>query len=158
MEFTWAEVPGVASCRLRISTSPLFSDLAYNRRFRSTSVRVPALKEGDYYWTVASIERQRGSEPSETCRFSVIRQDNAGEILLMVERYIQHGKVIEIVGRTEPGATVLVDNQPVFTVDPDGSFQHFTSPLPNTGSNRITITARNSEGKVAILQKTITIQ
>jgi len=78
--------------------------------------------------------------------------------LLEVERYVQHGKVIEIIGRTEPGATVLVNNQPVFNVAPNGSFKHFTQPLPSTGPNRITITAQNSEGKIATLRQTITIQ
>ncbi len=159
VEFTWTEVPEVRAYRLRVSSSPLLSDLVFNRQFRSTSARVPALKEGDYYWTVASIDEGRGeSQPSEAYRFSVIRQENEGEILLMVERYIQHGKVIEIIGRTEPGATVLVNNQPVFTVGQDGSFQHFTSPLPDTGPNQITITAQNREGKIATLRKTITIQ
>ena len=107
VEFTWTEVPEVRAYRLRVSSSPLLSDLVFNRQFRSTSARVPALKEGDYYWTAASIDEGRGeSQPSEAYRFSVIRQENEGEILLMVERYIQHGKVIEIIGRTEPGATV----------------------------------------------------
>ncbi len=159
VDFAWAEMPDVSSYRLRVSSSPLFSDTVYIRRIRSNTVQVPSLPEGDYYWTVASIDTQRGeSQPSEAYQFSVIRQENEGEILLMVERYIQHGKVIEIVGRTEPGATVLVNNQPVFTVGEDGTFQHFTSPLPNTGPNRITITAQNREGKIATLRKTITIQ
>ena len=75
-----------------------------------------------------------------------------------MERYIQHGKVIEIIGRTEPGATVLVNNQPVYNVAPDGSFKHFTPPLPNTGPNQIAITAQNSAGKIATLRKTIAIE
>ena len=78
--------------------------------------------------------------------------------MLLVEKYIQHGKVIEIIGRTEPGATVLVNNEPVFNVAPNGSFKHFTPPLPSTGSHLITITAQNRVGKVATLRKTITIQ
>ena len=76
----------------------------------------------------------------------------------MVDKYIQHGRVIEVVGRTEPGAIILVNNEPVFSVAPNGSFKHFTTPLTNRGANRITITAQNSEGKVATVRKTITIQ
>ncbi|MBI4463662.1 MAG: hypothetical protein HY647_03060 [Acidobacteria bacterium] len=159
VEFTWSAVPGADAYQLRVSSSPIFSTVLYNRRVQTTSVRLPSLKEGDYYWTVASIDsRKKETHESEPNQFSVIRQQDGGEILLVVEKYVQHGKVIEIVGRTEPGATVLVNNQPVFNVAANGSFKHFTPPLPHTGPNLITITAQNREGKIATLRKTITIQ
>jgi hypothetical protein len=159
VEFTWSAIATADSYRLRVSTSPIFATLAHDRRIQSTSVRLPALREGDYYWTVTSVDsRRRESQESEPNQFSVIRQENEGEILLEVDRYVQHGKVIEIIGRTEPGATVLVNNEPVFNVAPNGSFKHFTQPLPSTGPNRITITAQNSAGKIATVRQTITIQ
>ena len=159
VEFTWSAVPTADAYRLKVSTSPIFATLAYDRRIESTSIRLPSLREGDYYWTVTSVDsRRRESQEGEANQFSVIRQENEGEILLEVDRYVQHGKVIEIVGRTEPGATVLVNNEPVFNVAPNGSFKHFTQPLPNTGPNRVTITAQNSAGKVATVRQTITIQ
>ena len=105
------------------------------------------------------MDPKRGERrESETNQFSVVRQQNEGELLLVVEKYIQHGKVIEVVGRTEPGATLLINNQPVFNVAANGSFKHFTPPFPSAGPNQITITAQNSGGKVATLRKTITIQ
>jgi hypothetical protein len=61
-------------------------------------------------------------------------------------------------GRTEPGATVLVNNESVFNVAPNGSFKHFTSPLPTSGSTMITVTAQNRKGKVSTVRKAITIQ
>ncbi|MBI1955307.1 MAG: FecR domain-containing protein [Acidobacteria bacterium] len=159
VEFTWTPVPGADSYRLRVSSSPILATTHYDRRVQTTSVRLPSFAEGNYYWAVTSIDARRNeSQPSEPNQFSVVRQQNEGEILLIVERYIQHGKVIEIVGRTEPGATVLVNNQPVFNVAPDGSFKHFTPPLPNTGPNQITITAQNSAGKIATLRKTIVVE
>ena len=159
VEFTWSAMQGVDSYRLRLSSSPIFSAVLYDRRVRTTSVRIPSLKEGDYYWTVASIDSQKGeTQESEPNQFSVIQQQNEGELLLVVEKYIQHGKVIEVVGRTEPGATLLINNQPVFNVAANGSFKHFTPPLPHIGPNLITITAQNRNGKIATLRKTITIQ
>lgn len=159
VEFTWTAVPTADSYRIRVSSSPIFPQFLYNREVRSTSVRLPSFREGDYYWTVSSLSsQQKESQQSEPNQFSVIRQENAEELLLVVEKYVQHGQVIEVIGRTEPGATVLVNNEPVFSVAPNGSFKHFTSPLPNVGPNRITITAQNSEGKVATVRKTITIQ
>lgn len=156
--FTWSAIPTADSYRLRVSLSPIFATLLYDRRVETTSVRLPSLREGDYYWTVTSIDSgRRESQESEPNQFAVIRQENDGELLLEVDRFVQHGKVIEIIGRTEPGATVLVNNEPVFNVAPNGSFKHFTQPLSNTGPNRITITAQNSAGKVATLRQTITI-
>jgi hypothetical protein len=159
MQFTWTAISTANAYRIRVSTSPIFSHLLFDRTIRSTSVRLPGFKEGDYYWLVTSVDASdKESEQAEPNQFSVIRQESAEEILLVVERTIQHGRVIEVIGRTEPGATVLVNNEPVFSVAPNGSFKHFTSPLPNTGANRITITAQNSEGKVATVRKSITIQ
>lgn len=159
MEFTWSAIATANAYRIRVSSSPIFSHLLYDRTVRSTSIRLPGFKEGDYYWTVTSLDaHQKESQQSEPNQFSVIKQENAEELLLVVEKTIQHGRVIEVIGRTEPGATVLVNNEPVFSVAPNGSFKHFTSPLPKTGPNRITITAQNSEGKVATVRKTITIQ
>ncbi|MBI2816632.1 MAG: hypothetical protein HYX72_06805 [Acidobacteria bacterium] len=159
VEFTWSAIRSAESYRLRISSSPIFSTMVYDRRLQSTSVRLPSFKAGDYYWSVASLGAgNKESQPSDANKFSVIRQDNGGEILLIADRYIQHGRVIEIIGRTEPGATVLVNNEPVFNIAPDGKFKHFTAPLPNIGANQITMTAQNRKGKVATLRKTITIQ
>ena len=159
VEFTWTAIPIATSYRIRLSSSPIFSHLLYDREVRSTSIRLPSLSEGDYYWTVTSLNAQeKESQQSETNQFSVIRQENIEEMLLVVERTVQHGRVIEIIGRTEPGATVLVNNEPVFSVAPNGSFKHFTSPLTNTGANRITVTAQNSEGKIATVRKSISIQ
>lgn len=158
VDFTWNAVPSAELYRLRISTSPVFTTTVYDRRLQSTSVRVTDLKEGTYYWTVTSLRSgQKESDPSEPSQFTVTR-DGRGEILLAVDRVIQHGRVLEIIGRTEPGATVLVNNETVFSVAPDGKFKHFTNPLPNSGASLVTITAQNSKGKVATLRKTVTIQ
>jgi hypothetical protein len=159
IEFTWSAIPTANSYRIRVSSSPIFDHSLYEREVRSTSIRLPNFKEGDYYWAVTSLGAdQKESQQSEPNQFSVIKQENAEELLLVVERMVQHGQVIEVVGRTEPGATVLVNNEPVFSVAPNGSFKHFTSPLPNRGPNRITVTAQNSQGKLATVRKTINIQ
>ena len=159
VEFIWTAIPTATSYRIRMSTSPIFSHVLYDQEVRSTSIRLPSLSEGDYYWTVTSLNAQeKASQQSEPNQFSVIRQENVEELLLVVERTVQHGRVIEIIGRTEPGATVLINNEPVFSVAPNGSFKHFTSPLTISGPNRITVTAQNSKGKLATVRKSITIQ
>lgn len=159
VEFTWATVSTADSYRIVVSTSPLLQNPVFDQRVRSTSVRLPAFKVGAYYWTVVSLNAQgKESQQSEPNQFSVLHQANSDELLLVVDRYVQHGRVIAVEGRTEPGATVLVNNEPVFNVAANGSFKHFTSPLPATGSTMITVTAQNSKGKVSTVRKAITIQ
>lgn len=159
VEFTWSAVSTAESYRIVVSTSPLLQNPLFDQKVRSTSIRLPAIKEGNYYWTVISLNAQgKESQQSEPNLFSVLHQANAEELLLIVDQYIQHGRVMEVVGRTEPGATVLVNNEPVFNVAPNGSFKHFTTQLPTTGSNMITVTAQNSKGKVSTVRKAITIQ
>ena len=70
VEFTWSAVATADSYRLKVSSSPIFATLAHDRRIRSTSVRLPSLREGDYYWTVTSVDSSRQesqeSEPNHS--------------------------------------------------------------------------------------------
>ena len=70
---------------------------------------------------------------------------------------MQHGHVIEVTGKTEVGARVMVNGREVPLVATDGGFHYFTPPLPN-GESMITITAQNSQGGVNTQQKRIVIQ
>ncbi|MBV9574221.1 MAG: hypothetical protein JOY93_09215, partial [Acidobacteriales bacterium] len=69
----------------------------------------------------------------------------------------QHGHVIEVAGKTEAGARVMVNGREVPVVAADGSFHYFTPPFP-TGESVITITAQNAKGGVNTLQKKVAIQ
>jgi hypothetical protein len=155
--FSWTNVPTAASYRLLISTSPIFATLAYNKRVSSVSVPVSSLPEGTYYWAVSSIdEHGKESQPSDASKFTLLNKAK-DEILLQLDSVVQHGNQLEIAGRTEPGARVMVNDQPVFTVQPDGSFKHFTPPLAR-GTNPITVTALNAKGQIATKRKTVYIQ
>jgi hypothetical protein len=52
----------------------------------------------------------------------------------------------------------MVNDEPVFTVQADGSFKHFTQPFASTGANQITVTAQNSKGQITSRRKTLYIQ
>ena len=157
--FSWTPVPSARAYRLRISTSPIFTSRVYDRRVASSTVKVNGLPEGTYYWAVSSLDtKNRESQTSDANKFTLLRQLPEDEILLEVDNFIRHGKVIEIVGRTEPGARVIVNDSPVFSVAPDGTFKHFTQPFGNTGVNQITITAQNAKGEIATRRKSVYIQ
>ncbi|MGH9789446.1 MAG: hypothetical protein ACRD4U_12180, partial [Candidatus Acidiferrales bacterium] len=117
------------------------------------------LRAGEYYWTVSALDaRNQESAESEPNRFNLAEQPAAEQLLLVIDTMIQHGRVIEIVGRTEPGATVSINAEPVAYVGPDGRFKHFTSPLPNAGAHSVTIVAQNRRGEVVARKKTVYVQ
>jgi len=65
--------------------------------------------------------------------------------------------VIEVMGKTEVGARVMVNGREVPLVSDDGTFHYFTPPLPN-GENVITVTAQNVNGGVNTRQEKVVIQ
>lgn len=160
VDFKWSAVPGAKEYCLEVSPSGMFSNLVVDKKVKGTSTAVPGFDEGIYYWIVASID-QRGnqSQPSAANRFDVVQQvSRRNQAFLEITNIIQHGRVVEVVGRTEPGSTVIINNQQVFNIAPDGTFQHFTSPLPKMGSNQITITAQDRKGRTKTIRKTVVIE
>jgi hypothetical protein len=159
VEFAWTPMAHSAAYRLRISKNPYFSSTVYDRKLEQTEVKVWGLGEGAYYWAVQSIDAQgRESSESEKNRFTIIPKGNeAVSMRLEIDPFIQHGHVIEVTGKTEPNARVMVNGREVPLITGDGSFHYFTPPLPN-GENVITVTAQNSRGGVNTQQKTVIIQ
>lgn len=159
--FSWTPVRGAAAYHLEISPSGMFSNLAAEKKVRgSTSAEIRGLDEGTYYWVVSSIDSKgEESQPSSPNRFNLVQQVGAGQkAFLEITKTILHGRVVEVVGRTEPGSTVIINNEQVFSIAPDGTFRHFTSPLPRAGANLITITAQNRKGETNTIRKTIVVE
>jgi hypothetical protein len=65
--------------------------------------------------------------------------------------------VVEVQGKTEPGSTVIINNEQVFSIQPDGTFRGFTAPL-STGSNQIAITAQDRKGNAKTIRITVVIE
>ncbi len=161
VEFGWSEVPGAVAYRLQVSPSGMFTNVVAERKIPGkTSTQLSGFDEGTYYWVVTSIDAKGvESQPSLPNRFNLVQQAEAGtKAFLEITRIIQHGKVVEVVGRTEPGSTVIINNEQAFYIAPDGTFRHFTSPLPKSGSNQITITAQNRRGDTNTIRKSIVIE
>jgi hypothetical protein len=159
VEFAWTPMPTAAGYRLRISHNPYFSSLLLDRKVDTTSVVVTGLPVGAYYWSIQSYDASgKESVESEKNRFTIILKDKEKiELSLDIDPLIQHGHVIEVTGKTEVGARVMVNGREVPMVSDDGTFHYFTPPLPN-GENVVTITAQNSKGGVNTHQEKVVIQ
>jgi hypothetical protein len=156
VNFAWAPVENVREYHLKLSKSPSFSgQLVVEPKVATTQVVVTNLPEGAYYWQVSSIGQDgKESTESETAKFNVVPK-GSGNVALELD-YVQLGHVIEVKGHTEPNARVMVNGQDA-VVNGDGTFHHFTNPLP-TGENVITVTAQDTKGGVSTATKTVVIQ
>jgi len=159
IEFSWTQMANAVGYRLRISRNPYFSSTLVDRTVKTADVMVSGLDQGAYYWLVQSQDAKgKESVESEKNRFTIIPKGKDTEAInLDLDPFIQHGHVIELTGKTEVGARVMVNGREVPVVGIDGRFHYFTPPLP-AGESVITVTAQNATGGVNTLQKKVVIQ
>jgi hypothetical protein len=159
VEFSWTPMANAVGYRLRISRNPYFSSTLVDKKVNTAAVTVTNLGEGVYYWGVQSYDTAgKESVESEKNRFTIISKSKDAEAIdLELDPFIQHGHVIEVQGKTQVGARVMVNGSEVPMVTADGEFHYFTPPLP-TGEAVITVTAQTARGGVNTQQKKIVIQ
>jgi hypothetical protein len=159
VEFSWTPMANAVGYRLQISRNPYFSSTLVDKRVATADVTVTSLGEGAYYWVVQSYEASgKESVESEKNRFTIIPKGKQTEAIeLDLDPFIQHGHVIEVTGKTQIGARVMVNGREVPMVTTDGTFHYFTPPLA-TGEAVITVTAQTAQGGVNTQQKKIIIQ
>jgi hypothetical protein len=159
VEFSWTAMTNAVGYRLRISRNPYFSSTLVDKKVNTAAVTVTSLGEGAYYWMVQSYDAAgKESQESEKNRFTIITKGKDTEAIdLELDPFIQHGHVIEVTGKTQSGARVMVNGSEVPLVNADGGFHYFTPPLP-TGEAVITVTAQTTQGGVNTQQKKIVIQ
>jgi len=159
VQFSWTPMTNAVGYRLRISRNPYFSSTLVDKKVNTAAVTVTNLGEGAYYWMVQSYDSAgKESVESEKNRFTIISKDKDTEAIdLELDPFIQHGHVIEVTGKTQVGARVMVNGSEVPMIASDGQFHYFTPPLP-TGEAVITVTAQTAQGGVNTQQKKIIIQ
>jgi hypothetical protein len=159
VEFSWTAMANAVGYRLRISRNPYFSSTLVDKKVNTAAVTVTSLGEGAYYWVVQSYDAAgKESVESEKNRFTIISKGKQTEAIdLELDPFIQHGHVIEVTGKTQTGARVMVNGSEVPLVNSDGQFHYFTKPLP-AGEAVITVTAQTAQGGVNTQQKKIIIQ
>ena len=159
VEFSWTAMANATGYRLRISRNPYFSSTLVDKKVNTADVTVTSLGEGAYYWAVQSYDATgKESVESEKNRFTIIPKGKQTESIdLELDPFIQHGHIIEVTGKTQVGARVMVNGREVPMFSTDGSFHYFTPPL-TPGEAVITVTAQTAQGGVNTQQKKIIIQ
>jgi hypothetical protein len=126
----WKAVPTSASYHVMVDYSPYFNRPLVDQVRKDSAVELRGLDTGKYYWRVAAVDKD-GVEGafSAFARFTVVRKDGAGggggtPPPLIIEAIDVRANILQIKGRTEPGATVTVNDQRV-DVQGDGTFNEF---------------------------------
>jgi len=150
IHFSWKPVTTAKQYQFQVSTTSMFNHVVMERKTTATSVDISGLDPGDYFWRVIAIdEKNNMSDASNTYKFMLAAQGKAQEMLLEVDNTELHGNNVEISGRTEPGAALIINGQQVADIRPDGHFHYFTAPMAR-GSHEIVITGQNRRGGTAI--------
>ena len=157
MHFAWSAIPDAVSYTLRVSTNSMFTRTVAEKEVGGTSVDLSGFDPGDYFWSVTAIDaHKKESAPSDAYKFTLIAQGKAEEMLLEVDATEIHGNVVEIIGRTEASAALIVNGEPVADIARDGRFRYFTQAL-SRGSHEIVVTGQNRRGGTAIKRVSIVI-
>lgn len=146
VHFEWKPVPNAVSYTLRVSPTNLFTRTVFEKSFNRTSVDISGLDAGDYFWNVTATDaKKQSSEASAIFRFSLVAQGKSQDMVLEITDTRIVGRVAEIIGKTEPGAALIINGQAVPNIAPDGTFRHFTEPL-EPGQHTITVIGQNRRG------------
>jgi len=158
VHFEWKPVQDASSYSLRISTTSMFTKIVKEApKVTGTSVDISGLDAGDYFWNVtATSTKKSSSDVSETYKFTLVAQGKTQDMLLEIQSTQLVGHAVEITGRTEPGAALIINGQPVPNIAKDGTFRHFTEPLL-PGEHTIVVIGQNRRGGTGHQQVSVVV-
>jgi len=150
VHFEWKPVQDAAFYTLRVSTTSMFTKIVKEVKVTSSaSADISGLDPGDYFWNVtATSTRKQSSDVSEPFKFTLAAQGKSQDMLLEIQSTQLVGHAVEISGRTEPGAALIINGQAVPNIAKDGTFHHFTEPLL-PGEHTIVVIGQNRRGGTA---------
>lgn len=157
--FGWKAVPEAAAYRLMVDSGAFFSRPFVDSRGRDTSREVRGLEEGRYYWRVAAVDKD-GNEGafSDFWRFAVAKPKGAAQASgppppLTIDLLDVRTNILQIKGRTEPGASVTVNGQRI-DVQADGTFNEFIT-LEKLGRQDVVVRATGLNRGVAEQKRSV---
>lgn len=157
VHFAWNPSATAKEYDLQASTTTSFAHIVIERRTAANSVDIAGFEPGDYFWRVRAIDDKNNiSDPSDSYKFTLVAQGKEQEMLLDVDGTELQGNVVEVIGRTEPGAALIINGEEVADIQSDGHFRYFTPPMAR-GSHEIVITGQNRRGGTAIKRVDVVI-
>lgn len=157
IHFSWKPVRTAKMYDFQTSTTAMFNHVVNEKKTAETSIEITGLDPGEYFWRVRAIdEKENVSDASNSYKFTLVAAGKQQEMLLEVQNTELHGNVVEVIGRTEPGAALIVNGEQVADIQSDGRFRYFTQPMAR-GSHTIVITGQNRRGGTAIKRTEVVV-
>ena len=146
VHFSWNAVATAKTYQFQVSTTAMFNHVVMDKKLSGEGVDITGLEPGDYFWRVRAIDADnKTSDASDPFKFTLVAHGKEQEMLLEVDSTELNGNVVEVIGRTEPGAALIINGEQVASIQPDGHFRHFL-PAMAKGSHEIVITGQNRRG------------
>ncbi|MBN2370710.1 MAG: FecR domain-containing protein [Vicinamibacteria bacterium] len=143
----WNEVANVASYHVMLDQNPAFARPVRDELRRGPRFEARGLDVGRYYWRVAAVGKDNAEGAfSEPAMFVISRSEVAPLPPLEIGTFALRQNILQIKGRTEPGATVIINGQQI-DVGSDGTFNEFVT-LDRTGRQNVIIRAVGLQGGV----------
>ncbi len=163
VRLVWKPDSSAQSYALNVSRSQIFAtNIIEDNNRRKASARLGIRGEGIFYWRVAAIGRNDAQGAwSETRSFRIAALRGVGDVEdktppeLSIEEIQPYGSLVLVNGRTEPGATVSINEEPV-SVQLNGTFSK-TIQMTQVGFAFITIVATDAWDNSRELQRRVFI-
>ncbi len=157
----WKGVPEAAAYHVMVDYSAYFNRPFVDSKHQGTSVELRSLDVGKYYWRVAAVDRNNveGSF-SDFARFTIASSEGGGRgegppPPLQIEAIDLRQDILQVKGKTEPGAGVTVNGQRL-DVGADGTFNEFIK-LEKAGRQDVVIRAAGLNGGVREIKRTVVV-
>jgi len=157
VHFAWKPVATAKEYEFQASTTGIFNRVVKDIKTSDTALDVIGFTPGNYFWRVRAIdEKNEISDPSDVFKFTLAVQGKNQDMLLTIDGTQLEGNSVEVMGRTEPGAILIINGEQVADIDSSGHFRYFTQPM-TSGSHTIVITGQNRRGDTTIKRVDIVI-
>lgn len=149
VNLSWEGLPGVDTYHLMISSRPLFTEPLFAGDRRDATASLEGLSAGSYFWKVAAKRDGKKGRYSDVRTFRISSEqiqnvEDTEPPHLEVTDFVAVGSMVIINGRTEPGATLWIDNEKVDVYD-DGSY-NVVIRLTRDGLNEIAFVSQDNAG------------
>ena len=157
VHFSWKPVATAKIYEFQASTTTMFNKMVKDLKTADTSIDVTAFDPGTYFWRVRAIDdKGEISDPSDEYKFTLGVQGKNQDMFLSIEGTQLEGNSVEVTGRTEAGAVLIINGEQVADIDSSGHFRYFTQPM-TSGSHTIVITGQNRRGDTTIKRVDVVI-
>jgi hypothetical protein len=154
ISFSWADVEGAEEYALEVAGNQMFLR-PITQWTKKTTLNLRGFDHGDYFWRVIASKEKRtnSSKPSDILKFtlrkkSLVDIDDKTPPPIDIYNAYPLGEYYLITGKTEPGATLTVNNR-LWDLQSDGSFKDLII-LKDYGINIIVFRSVDAAGNATV--------